>query len=1054
MRPIKLELTAFGSYAEQTEIRFDQFSRGLYLITGDTGAGKTTIFDGIVFALYGEASGKDRRPDMMHCDRVDKSVDTLVRLSFLQDGRSYTVTRSLHFAKIRGGEGYRSPTPSAELTGEGIPPIRNAGEVTAKCTELLGLNKEQFCRIIMLAQGEFRRFLTANSVEKNEILGKLFDSAPYVRFQNLLDTARRQLEAEREIHRSRLKSKLETLEPELQTEETLPDSPTLTEALGVLVQTDEDACARCKAALDQLRAQESRLHTRYGEAEAVNRHFADLEAANAELTRQEARRPEMDRRQEALARAEAAIHTVLPALGTENQAKTRLDSEKQLLKAAGEDEQAAMLAHQSAEAAAAEDPARQVELDGLNHRIASLRETLDRYDRLHAAEQRRKQARDKNERQLQLREKAEARLNRLRAEEAAVQQRLTELEEIDVTVSSCEQRLAEAQKAERLWSGPDGIGENRKGLQRKEAELLCRERDLKTLTQAAISANSHAAALKNHFLAGQAGLMAEALRAAIEADGTALCPVCGSSLGRDHLNRLALPNDAQPTQAAVDSAERAAEDARQKQQTQLLAVETLRNDLQRARDELVRRAQEIAPDCADWSALDAPGYAEAAAAELLTARTAAASDLQDARRKQAERNGARDRLRQTEDAIKTGTAYLDQIRDEAAKCSGDLREADAEVRGLREQLPYTSEADAKADCAALEAEQAARKKLLSDHAEAQKQAKLRLAEAQTRCAALKSSVSVREAEHQTAAAQTEAALRSAGFADKGAVAEALLPCRDAADKERWLREEQTAISGYRTGLETLGERIRLLTDQTAGRTRTDLETLAKEISAAKDAAEQENRRWDAAKLRTAGHQSILDTVLNEKKALAASDGAWEKLDRLGRAAVGTTGEGGRLSFERYVMGAVFREILGMANLRLDRMSGGRYELVHKATADRTNAQAGLDLEVFDRTTRVSRASASLSGGESFYTSLALALGLSDVVQSHAGGKKLDALFIDEGFGSLSDDKLASALEVLGSLTEGDRLVGIISHVDKLSASIPQQIQVSGGPDGSRVRVVI
>ena len=143
-----------------------------------------------------------------------------------------------------------------------------------------------------------------------------------------------------------------------------------------------------------------------------------------------------------------------------------------------------------------------------------------------------------------------------------------------------------------------------------------------------------------------------------------------------------------------------------------------------------------------------------------------------------------------------------------------------------------------------------------------------------------------------------------------------------------------------------------------------------------------------------------------------------------------------------------------ANQRLDRMSGGRYELVHKTTADRNNAQAGLDLAVDDHTTGIKRASASLSGGESFYTSLALALGLSDVVQNHAGGKKLDALFIDEGFGTLSDDMLSNALEVLGGLTEGDRLVGIISHVEKLSASIPQQIQVRSGADGSSVRVVI
>ena len=166
--------------------------------------------------------------------------------------------------------------------------------------------------------------------------------------------------------------------------------------------------------------------------------------------------------------------------------------------------------------------------------------------------------------------------------------------------------------------------------------------------------------------------------------------------------------------------------------------------------------------------------------------------------------------------------------------------------------------------------------------------------------------------------------------------------------------------------------------------------------------------------------------------------------------MGSTGEGGKLSFDRYVMGAVFREILEMANRRIDIMSGGRYELIHKQEADRKNAKAGLEIEVRDTATDRNRPSSLLSGGEGFYASLSLALGLSDVVQMHAGGRKLDALFIDEGFGTLSPDVLDKALEVLGQLSAGDRLVGIISHVDKLDESIPQKLRVYCDETGSHV----
>ena len=188
------------------------------------------------------------------------------------------------------------------------------------------------------------------------------------------------------------------------------------------------------------------------------------------------------------------------------------------------------------------------------------------------------------------------------------------------------------------------------------------------------------------------------------------------------------------------------------------------------------------------------------------------------------------------------------------------------------------------------------------------------------------------------------------------------------------------------------------------------------------------------------------------QALASTAPAWKRLERLGALAVGAKGQGGKLSFERYVTGAVFREILEMANRRLDRISGGRYQLEHKTAADRANAQAGLEIEILDLTTGKRRPSASLSGGEAFYTSLALALGLSDVVQRHAGGMKLEALFIDEGFGTLDDDMLDNALAVLDQLTKGNRLVGVISHVDKLSASIPQKLIVKNGPKGSTIQI--
>ncbi len=191
MRPVRLTMTAFGSFAEETCVRFDEFQSGLYLVVGETGAGKTTIFDAVMFALYGTASGNDRSTDMLHCDHVPKSVDTLVKLRFSQGGKEYEVERRLHFSKKRGTDDqFGDAKPDAVLREPDRAPTEGANRVTARIEALLGLNAEQFRKIIMLAQGEFREFLNADSDKKNEILGRLFDSAPYLWYQNLLAGAR------------------------------------------------------------------------------------------------------------------------------------------------------------------------------------------------------------------------------------------------------------------------------------------------------------------------------------------------------------------------------------------------------------------------------------------------------------------------------------------------------------------------------------------------------------------------------------------------------------------------------------------------------------------------------------------------------------------------------------------------------------------------------------------------------------------------------------------------------------------------------------------------
>ena len=272
-----------------------------------------------------------------------------------------------------------------------------------------------------------------------------------------------------------------------------------------------------------------------------------------------------------------------------------------------------------------------------------------------------------------------------------------------------------------------------------------------------------------------------------------------------------------------------------------------------------------------------------------------------------------------------------------------------------------------------------------------------------------------------------------------------------ADGETWLKQEQEAQTAFASDLAHTAEEVHSLAAQLEGQSRADLSQLLEEKAGITDEAKKTEAQLESVSQLVLNHEEVHKGLEAAFLALAQTEPQWQRISRLSDLASGINTDGGKVSFDRYVMGAVFREILQMANIRLDIMSGGKYRLEHQTRASRKNAKAGLDISVWDQTTGKSRDAGSLSGGESFFTSLALALGLSDVVQNHAGGKKLDALFIDEGFGSLSDDVLDKALTVLNQLTEGNRLVGLISHVDRLSESIPQKLVVTNNGHGSTVR---
>ena len=1059
MKPLTLKMTAFGSYANETTVPFENLKHGLYLIAGDTGAGKTTIFDAIVFALYGKVSGSDREAKMMHSDLVSKGVDTVVELRFEQDGQEYTVTRTLHFSKKRGSAGeYGEAKPSATLILPGQrEPVDGAEKVTARCEELLGLNAEQFRKIIMLAQGEFKEFLKAGSEDKEKILGKLFDSAPYEWIQKLLDGARRQLEAQRRTQTDALAQLMNVTfrAPDGMSEEALlafnPQEPHLAERLRALIGDEERERSRLAQAQRDANGRLGELNVRLGAAVGTNQLLDELDAKRAHRDALDAQRSDHDRRQAEWKLAEKAYRQVRPAMQEEEKARQDLEHMRSELEALIGQIARYTQALSDAEAAAQGDAEDKARREGLVSQADGIERQLGDYDALTRAERSRDAALEAQARAERASAQAAEALGGVDRELEDLGARLKALEGVDGKAAEAKAECDRARERLDALRGRGGLRDELADIRRQEQRLASESAALLERQLEKERAQARHDDLYKRFILGQSGLLADEVRAQIEATGRAACPVCGTGLCRDHLPKLTVRSADTPGEQDVNRVKAALDEAEAARAEQHNRVSALGAALAERRDSALARARRWLPECETFGQLAEAGRLESEIAKADAADKAAAATLAAASADLTRRDEARRRLTDLETRKKELTEARDTHANEAHRQDAAAGAAAAKIETIRAKLGYATETEAKAKLSELRGEARAIEETVQRHERAVKAARASLDTANGGRAAKEEQILRQTRACDDARQALARALTDNGFSGIEDARQALLPI-GSRNGEAWLKAEQAELTRYETDRENTLKRIEELRAQTEGLQRVDLAELRAQIAEAGKANDQASKAVSAQDALLDNHRGVLERAEELKKQLGSSDEAWKRIDRLADLAVGVNSAEGKLSFNRYVMGAVFREVLEMANLRLDHISGGRYELVHKSGASRTSSKAGLEVEVLDNSTGQQRPSATLSGGESFFTSLALALGLSDVVQNHAGGKRMDALFIDEGFGTLSDDVLDKALEVLDQLTEGDRLVGIISHVEKLDESIPQKIRVRAGEHGSSITI--
>jgi len=1009
MRPEILRLAAFGAYA--AEQSFDLGELGphrLFLIHGPTGAGKTTLLDAICFALFDESSGAERKTSDLRSHHAPPGTETFVELDFALGSRRYRIRR-LPRQSITGSRGKLvSRNPEVTLWQRGADGslavlAEKTTPVGERIAELLGYNAQEFRQVVLLPQGRFRELLTARPDERQKILATLFRTALYQRIQAGFEAMEREARAsakEAETQRATLLAEAQAETPEAAAELASAHGAALAQAVGAALLATQAAQA-ASTALAEGRRNTERLKAAQDAASELAAREAEIPAMRAERQRLVAARGAM-----ALAGEEATLRAAHLAAGA---AQARARHEGQAAQAAEARLAAARLSlgDEAARATAVEEAARRRhELEQLLIRAAALDESAlaarDAQAALANATAALGQARAAHDTA-----RDEAQRNATARHEAAML-----AGEIEPRRAAMLQARQQARDALALTKASQAVLKAERALTQAEAAAITARAALDQAAAARAAADAQAWAAAAGELAGQ-------LR------DDAPCAVCGS---------LHHPSPAIPAAPRGEGREAAARAEEARRAAHLEAAGKLiraQADLQGAqaqRDDLARRLAEAGPlpEGAVTAAEAAFQIAEAAA-HRLPALDAAMAAAEATRLATEAALASREAARATAQEAATAASAVQATRLEGVPPEArDLAALDRSLRAAQSALAALAlalEGDRKEEAAA------------------------GAALAGARAAASAAAAAATEALGAVAGAEAAllAACQAAGFADLAAHAAARL----APDV---MEEITTRVEAFGTQLEIArAARARTALD-VEGLAMPDLVALDAMATTAAAQAHKATVLEGEARERATQSAGLLHRIQLADAAFTAARARHALLDNLARQTSGKNGY--RLDFEGFVLASLMDEALAAANAHLHRMMAGRYHLSRRDEPSKANVSVGLEIEVFDEHTGQSRPAGTLSGGEGFCAALALALGLAETVQAHAGARPVDTLLIDEGFGSLDEEALDKAMEVLAGLQGGSRLVGIISHVAELKTRIPARLEVTPGLRGSSARFVV
>ena len=1026
MKPISLTIEAFGPYRDSVTLDFNELqNHSMFLISGPTGAGKTSILDAMMYALYGEPSGEVRKTDAIRSDFAEPQHMTRVDFSFAIGEAQYRVERlPKQLVAKKRGTGMREQNASATVyemkDGEWKVIATSAAAIRDTIQRIIGFRKDQFLQVVLLPQGEFRKLLVASTNEREELLHTLFRTELYRRLQDALKSAYDEAKSGIEENITKQSALLQSIPHD-------EEIPVLTiEHVRELLKDREPHRDILVVERDKTVAVVDQFNTLRNEWTLYNQVQQSLIEATNKLDLVKAREEERSSLQEKV----RFLTSLTPSYELYKQFSDKQSVLKTLETALSDAKKSVEAAtqHESKCTEAYEVLASHAEtIQAKRTTLAQLRQQSEKFDELALLNQELTTLKSKLE--TRDREKSEAKLQAQHKLVADLEAELVEMrKQFQVNSKALESIPHIQEQLSHLQRYSELLSEKQKA----QNDIDAKEESLATLDESVKNSSVRLERLEHLMAEGRAF---ELVHLVVDNEP---CPVCGST---EH-PQLASKPELYPTKEEVEEARAVRDGALQKRASEIGQKETLSVRLHELDEQVKDQVSKLKSHIADFSedTFDSTQQDLSSQMNRLTALRKDTEQLSEVITK-----NEHDLIKGKDTLAKLETGHnelLNNLHDVAVQISS----VQAKIDGLSKILPTTDLDTWHKQIESLETE-------INTYDEQLKICKSSLDAAKEQLNAKRGRLEILFAQVQEETKNLD------GFYQE--YVKLLQSISVSEDDFIDALGDYKALDAFRTELHALDEAFstaQAVYDAALKHAQFVIEpsdTVSDEVYVA--AVEKRDNlvgslaAWDK---ETKHIETTLASLEELEKAMSEAREEITFLSRLNDLANG--GEQGfkNVTFERYVLGAILDEVVYAANLRLQKMSRSRYSLERSDYTGGGRGKQGLDLAVMDAFTGQSRPANTLSGGETFLASMALALGLADVIQSYAGGIHMDTMFIDEGFGTLDPDTLELAMETLVQLQSSGRLIGMISHVPELKTRIPAHLEVTRGDDGSTAKFVI